>query len=76
MTILNNILLGVLVGYYLAFARVDSIWWPYIGTPVGNLKSKVSATTRSNGVAFYRSMNESPYNMDYFLLATFILVVL
>jgi hypothetical protein len=76
MPILQNVLLGILVGYQLAFARVDSIWWPYLTVPVDKLKSKVSLTSRGNAAAFYRSMNESPYNLDYFLLSSWILVLL
>jgi hypothetical protein len=76
MPILQNILLGGLLGYQLAFARVDSIWWPYLTVPIDKLKSKVPLTSRGNAAAFYRSMNESPYNLDYFLLASWILVLL
>jgi hypothetical protein len=76
MPILQNVLLGVLVGYQLAFARVDSIWWPYLSVPVEKLKSKVPLTSRGNAANFYRAMNESPYNLDYFLLVSWILVLL
>ncbi len=76
MPILQNVLLGVLVGYQLAFARVDSIWWPYLNIPVDKLKSKIPFTSRSNAANFYRSIHESPYNLDYFLLACWVLVLL
>jgi hypothetical protein len=76
MPVLQNILLGTLFGYFLAFARVESLWWPHLGSSTDSLKSKIPATARGNSVAFYRSMNDSTYNLDYFLLASVSLLFL
>lgn len=76
MPILQNILLGVFVGQYVTFAKVDSVWWPYLGTDLNSLKSKVPFTARSNSASFYKSMHESAYNFDYFMLASLVLLIL
>ena len=75
MPALPSILLGVLIGYFLGFAKVDSVWWSHLLVDPSKLMSKVPASSRANAVSFYQAQLDSPYKFDYFLLTCcFILI--
>ena len=75
MPVLPNMLLGVLIGYYLGFAKVDSVFWAYLFVDPSKLLSKVPASARSNAVSFYQAQLDSVYNLDYFLLTCCIILI-
>ena len=75
MPALPNILLGIIVGYFLGFAKVDACWWPYLLQNPATLMSKVSATTRANSVSFYQAQLENPYKFDLFLLSCCVVLI-
>lgn len=76
MPILQNILLGIVTGQFLVYSQLDSIFWPYIGSDLSNLKSQIPLTHRNAMISFYRAISGSAANAQYFLLATVILLLL
>lgn len=80
MTVLGNVLLGVFIGYFLCMARVDSVWWPHVGSTMDTLKAKVAFNARSNGQQFYKAISDKsirlPINLDIFLSISLVLLLL
>ena len=71
---LSNALLGILAGTFISQARVDSIYWPYISTPLDAIKSKIPLVQRQEGLNFYKINGNQ--NFDYFLLGSIVLVLI
>ena len=76
MPILQHILLGVLLGRSMVLASFDYVFWPFLGSPIDSLKSKVPLTTRNSMISFYKSLDATPPNFDYFLAVSCLLLIL
>ncbi|KAJ3187103.1 hypothetical protein HDU85_007141 [Gaertneriomyces sp. JEL0708] len=68
MPVLPNILLGFLGGQLFQRALYDQVWYPYLTTEIGSLKSKVSALERQDAVTFYRSVANAPGNLQMIMM--------
>jgi hypothetical protein len=74
MPFLPRVLLGIVLGHFIAFARFESAWWKHIFNSE-NLNSKVAQAYRANAIGYYKLLNSSDRRFDLIFLTCLALLM-